>query len=222
MNIRSILLVILLLPMLLYLLVQSILSGILYLNQYHLDITLDQWNQKQSPISLNEWKAAEALALALLKEHENDASVVNAVGRLYLYRSTHLAENRKQRLGYGSKALNYYQTVTRLRPAWSYGWMNFAIAKARTGSVDREFIKSLMQVLRLDPWGKKTLPVIVRLGLFAWEDLGKTDRQALLEYFAVVQGSRKADIQKVLNASSRMELYCALLARHGSKASFCP
>lgn len=221
-KVRTAFLALLVLPALIYLLVQAILSGMLYLNQYRLDMTLDHWSQKKSAISLAQWHATEEVVLALLAEHNKDASVVNAAGRVYAYRITHLISNRKDRLVYGNKALSYYRTTTSLRPAWSYGWMNFAIAKARMGRVDAAFKQSLLQVLHLDPWGKKTLPVIIQLSLFAWPYLDKPDRQALLDYFVVAQESRKADVQKVLNKSNRMKLYCLLLTQHGSKASFCP
>ena len=210
-----------LLSVLLYLLIQSLLSGMLYLNEYRLEITVDKWNQASETIPLSEWVATENVALELLREHENNTSVVNTLGRLYYYRSSHLSASNRERLFYGNKALAYYRTVTRLRPAWAYGWMNLDIAKMYLNQVDQEFRHALFRVLHLDPWSRTTLPTTIKLSLLAWPHLSKEEQKEMVNYFSIAQKQRSDDVLAALSDSNLKALYCILVRHHGSVAPFC-
>jgi len=213
---------ILLLLVLLYLLVQAVLSGFVYVNQYRLNAKIDQWYENQSVPALIEWKNLEERVLSYLGRDERNVDIVNASGRLYDYRSAYMAADRKKEIVYGHKAIEYYRQVTRLRPAWPYGWMNLASSKARLGEVDGEFRLALLQLLHLGPWEENTLPTIIQLSLFAWPYLDRATRQPLLDYFVDAQENRREDVYMVLKEAGQLKLYCALMAYKGDKASFCP
>jgi len=209
------------LPLSLYFIVQAVLSGMAYIDQYRLNATVDRWDGRQSIPSISEWKTLDKMALAALHGNESNADIVNATGRLYEFRS-YMASSLKEKDAFGRKAIEYYKRVTRLRPAWPYGWMNLAESKARLGEVDMEFRHALMQLLHLAPWEKNTLPSIFQLSLFAWPYLDSANRRSFLDYFIVAQESRERDVYKVLKKSGQMKLYCSIISHEGDKASFCP
>ena len=61
-------------------------------------------------------------------------------------------------------ALPVYRQLIRMRPAWPYYRAEFAMAKARTGEIDREFEKAVNEALRLGSWEKEVLQTIATLG----------------------------------------------------------
>ena len=213
----------LLLLAVLWLLIQAMLSGIAYVNQYRLNATLNRWYEDKTPPPVDKWLVMEKLALASLEKNESNADIVNATGRLYDYRATNMVSDRKQQRVYLQKALGYYKQVIRLRPAWPYGWMNIAISKGRLSEIDEEYKQALLQLLRLGPWEENTLPVIIQLSLPTWPYLDSDTRQPLLDYFIRAQeSSRKMEVSQTVLKAGQLKLYCALVAHKGAKASFCP
>lgn len=213
----------LLLPLLCLLIMQALLSGIAYVDQYRLNATLNRWYEDQTPRTEDEWLAMENLALASLRKNESNADIINATGRLYDYRGTNMVSDSEKQRAYLHKAIGYYRQVIRLRPAWPYGWMNIAISKGRLSEIDEEFKQALLQLLRLGPWEENTLPVIFQLSLPTWPYLDKDTRQPLLDYFIVAQeSSRSLEVSRIILRTGHLKLYCALVTHKGAKASFCP
>ncbi len=213
----------LLLLVLLCLLIQAMLSGLTYVNQYRLNATLNRWYESKTPPPDDKWLAMEKLALESLEKNGSNADIINATGRLYDYRGTNMASDREEQRAYLRKAIGYYRQVISLRPAWPYGWMNIAISKGRLSEIDAEFKQALLQLLRLGPWEANTLPVIFQLSLPTWPYLNNDIRQPLLDYFVIAQeGSRKSEVFQTVLKAGHLKLYCALVAHKGAKASFCP
>jgi len=219
---RNIILAVLLLPALPYLMVQAVYSGMAYVQQYHLNATLDQWGKTGAIQPLDEWMKVEKKAQAALHGNAYKVEITNALGRLYFYRSVRMSTARKHQLAFGHKAMAYFREVNRLRPAWPYGWMNLALIKFMLGERDEEFKAALQQLLRLGPWEKNTLPALIPLAVYAWPALTAAQRQPLLEYFTIAQKERAKDVLDALTASRQLSYYCAIVRRNGEKASFCP
>jgi len=205
-----------------YLLIQAVHSGRAYIDQYRLNATIDQWEKNKIPQTLDTWLAMETFAVASLRGDKHNVELINASGRLYAYRSARMATTRAQRLAFGRKAMTYYRQVTRLRPAWPYGWMNLATIKARQGKLDQEFKRALGRLLRLGPWEANTLPRLIQLSAYAWPHLDAAMRQSLLKYYLIAQKHRKKDVLNAVTDAKLLARYCAIVSQQHVKASFCP
>ncbi|MFQ5519151.1 MAG: hypothetical protein ACE5E3_04025 [Mariprofundus sp.] len=203
---------------LLLLMIISVHSGISYVAQYRVHSAIDQWQEKGTTPATDEWQALHDS----VEEDGSNVDAVNALGRLYDFRSSSMSLNKNERNRFGQLAAEQYLKVTRLRPAWPYGWMNLALVKAQTGEIDEQFRHALLQLLKLGAWEHNTLPEIIRLSLFAWPYLSLEERKPLLDYYLVAQMQRKGDVHKALKGSDRLLVYCAIVNHAGSKASFCP
>jgi len=213
---------VLLLVLLSYLILEAVTSGKRYLNQHHTNVTLNLWYHSDRLPSLDAWMELERHASSSLEGNENNIALLLSMGRVYDFRSVKMAKSKKEQLLYGLLSIQYYTQVTQLRPAWPYGWMNLALAKARLGQFDRDFQHALMQLLITGPWEKKILPPILQLGLFSWSHLKTDNQQRLLDYFLQAQAQRTSDVQRVVQSFGKMDLYCHLVAEKGQQASFCP
>ncbi len=206
---------------LVYLLFQALLSGTAYLNQYRVNAMLDRWYAHSDAATLPEWQELELFALSSLQGNEDNATMLNAVGRLYDYRSAKMEKSWREKKLYGEQAIVYYWQVTQNRPAWPYGWMNLALSRARLNMFDDEFERSLLQLLQTGPWESATLPTIVQLSLFSWRYLDADSHQLILDYFITAQEKRSGEVARVVKSSGRLGFYCALLEQRGEKAGFC-
>jgi len=219
---RRWLLLVLLLPLFSYLLLTAVQSGRAYIDQYRLNAMLDRWIEQSSPVPVDAWTEAESLALTAAKRHGDDVDILNAAGRLYAYRSTRMAVTKEDRHLYARKAVQSYKAVTRLRPAWPYGWLNLALIKAHEGEMGAIFKHALMQLVKRGPWERNTLPVIVNLSLLAWPYLNQDERIPLLNYLTEAQEKRSGDVRRAVTGSHQLKLYCVIMTHAGAGASFCP
>ncbi len=215
------LIALLLLVALVFLSVKSVLSGLIYLNQYYVNFTLDHWYESKELPTLNEWKELELFALSSMDGNEHNATMLNAVGRVYDFRSVRMEKKWDEIKLYGEKSVAYYRQVTQQRPAWPYGWMNIALSKARLGELDAEFKRSLLQLLKTGPWEEATLPSIIQLSLLSWRHLDTHSRQLILEYFITAEGNRGGEVFKAVKSSGRLALYCALVTRGVAATGVC-
>ncbi len=212
---------ILLLIAITYLSYQAVLTSVIYLNHYHVNATLDQWYENKKPVSLSDWQELEIFAISSLHINEDNTAMLNALARVYDYRSAKMARSINDRLFYGEKSIQYYRMVIGNRPAWPYGWMNLAQVKARLGRLDDEFKQALFQLLKTGPWERLTLPVIIQLGLFSWHNLDDDSHQLLLDYFLVAQDERAVEVLNMLQSTGQMTFYCRLVMQRDAKAMFC-
>jgi len=206
---------------LVYLLAQSVMSGVDYLNQHQVNTALDKWYESGEAASLIEWEDLETLMLSSGNRNGSNTMALHTLGRLYDYRSTKMSKSRKEQLLYGERAIAYYKLVTQKRPVWPYGWMNLALAKARLGHLDDEFKLALYKLLKTGPWEQITLPAIMQLSLYAWHNLDDRSHEQLLDFYLVAQDKRAADVQKVLQTSGKLEFYCRLVSQRAARPTFC-
>ncbi len=212
----------LMIPVLLYLLVQAVFSGMAYVAQYRLHATIDRWQAASVTVPLAQWQVMESFALQALSHDQGNPDLLNAVGRLYDYRAGRLAQDVNNAREWRIRAAGYYRQVPRLRPAWPYGWLNLAMIKAASGEPDREFRSALSHLLSLGSWEANTLPALVQLALYGWPYMGRSERAPFLDYFRRAQQSRADDVRAALCRGRQLSLYCAIVAHAGAPASFCP
>jgi len=210
-----------LLMILVYLLLQAVLSGVVYINQYRVNATVDRWYENQELPTLHEWEELELFALSSMHGNEGNTTMLNAVGRVYDYRSSKMAKSWKEKKRYGEKSIVYYRQVTQSRPAWPYGWMNLALSKVRLRALDDEFRRALRQLLKTGPWEEATLPSILRLSLLSWRYLDVDSHELILDYFIRAQEKRSGEVYQVVKSFGRLGFYCSLVAQRDAKASFC-
>ena len=60
--------------------------------------------------------------------------------------------------------LNLIRKAVALRPAWPYGWITLAEAKARYSEIDDEFNRAFVQAGTLGPWEREVMVRLEMLG----------------------------------------------------------
>ena len=209
------------LMLLVYLAVQAVLSGIVYLKQYQVNTAIEQWYEYDQQPSLAEWEAMESLILSAMDGNEEITTLLYVTGRLYDFRSVIIAGSWEEKLFYGQKSIAYYKQLIQRRPAWPHGWMNFAVAKARLGELDDEFKNALFQLLKTGPWEKNTRPFLIQLSLLSWSVLDANERRLLTDYFIIAQERRTWGVYQAVTSFGRLGLYCSIVTQEGAKAKFC-
>jgi len=212
--------VMLLIAVLVWLLVQSFGFGMAYVDQYRINASIDRWQRADKPLTDNDWRDLQGFARQALARYPDSVDLINAVGRLYDFRAGMTADHKTGR-SMLIKARGYYEQVTRLRPAWPYGWLNLAWVKARMGEPDREFRRAFMRLLVLAPWERNTLPSLVQLGVYGWRYLKPNEQRRLTGYFTLAEQARRGDMRGALKASGQLQHYCAMMQTSRIRTSLC-
>ncbi len=120
------------------------------------------------------------------------------------------------------KGLQAYREAIRLRPAWPYGWADFAMAKSRAGEIDQEFFSALQQATRLGPWEKNVMDTVSQLGLWYQGLLPVRVRLAVDAQITRYAQNYPTDVMTIARAQNKTKVVCSLLEKPESFPQDCP
>jgi len=216
MNRRRLLL--LLIPFLLWLMVQAAIGGYSYVIQYRANGVLDGWQKSPGQLSQQAWLEVEASVLAALSWDKEQPDLINLLGRLHDLHTFRLSRAMEQKQQHMQQAEHYYRQVIKLRPAWPYGYLNLAHIKTASGSRDSEFYNLLLHLTRLAPWDEKTLPLMVQMLTRSWPYMDSEERSQLQPYLLQVANQRPNDVKRALQKSGTVTYFCAkIIGRQPTK-----
>lgn len=128
-----------------------------------------------------EWQAIHVNLRQALRLSPNDPDILSELGHLHRIRLEQDALDAMAIEKHGNLAIDYYERAARLRPAWSWVWINLAHVRWELyqDSGD-DYHQALIHAMHFGPWERGVQSWVVDLTLDTWESLSPGASHAVL------------------------------------------
>jgi len=150
-----------------------------------------------------------------------NATFINTLGRLYLYKGVSMHTHRAIRALNVLKAKKQFATAASLRPAWVYPWLNLAISNAAIGQWKAQFQHAYHMALKQGRWEENTMPVLIRIGLVSYDHLNPELQHRYKIYLATAIRIRKKHLDWLKKDPVLFHRACSMLDEEHVGKDFC-
>lgn len=180
-------------------------------DQHHrVHIAMESWgNSKQQP-TRKVWEYYQKLLEQAMTNQPANATFMNTMGRLYLYRAVKLETHPVASAVYVLKAKFWFGKAAALRPAWPYPWLNLVTTGAILGKWSDEYAHAYRMAMQQGRWEEKTMPALVELGLNVYQHLDGTDQAQFRHYITVAMENRDEHLSWLYRVKKLKTLACSL------------
>jgi hypothetical protein len=145
------------------------------------DFLQDKRDADITLLTETEWQAIHANLRQALSLSPNDPDILSELGHLHRIRLEQDALDAMAIEKHGNLAIDYYERAARLRPAWSWVWINLAHVRWELyqDSGD-DYHQALIHAIHFGPWERGVQSWVVDLALDTWEFLSPDASHAVL------------------------------------------
>ena len=166
-------------------------TGDAYAWQFQSQSRLREWRQAKIAPSLDEWRVQQQHMQAALQVMPHNAAFITTLGLLDEFRAFRLEKRPREAFSHALRAIALYKQAAALNPAWMYGWLNLARLKWRLGRIDDEFFDAYMHVVRLGPWEKDSMTLLLAMALTTHELFPRRRQEQMLAYLFRIAGAKR-------------------------------
>jgi len=128
-----------------------------------------------------EWQAIHANLRKAIDLSPNDPNTLTELGRLHRIQLEQDALDDTAIEKHGNLAIDYYERAARLRPAWSWVWINLAHVRWELyQDSNDDYHQALMHAIHFGPWEGGVQIWVVELAVDTWESLSPGVSNAVL------------------------------------------
>jgi len=172
----------------------------------------DDWQKSGDKPDVRTWKWAHEAMRWALKLDPDQGDYSNDMGRLYEYTALNMTEHDSQIQPLLAISLSFFEQTTRLRPAWAVGWVNLAMLKHRTGSIDVEFEQAIGRAMQLGGAETAVQRMIAAVGVAHWRQLTVGMRRKVLHNIHIgLAGPARGSIVSTIAYYRQSAYFCKIL-----------
>jgi len=166
---------------LLYALTLAARNGLAYLYAEPARAFLQDKRDADIALTDTEWQAIHANLRQALDLSPNDPDTLSELGRLHRIQLEQDALDPMEIERHGNLAIDYYERAARLRPAWSWVWINLAHVRWELyQDSDDDYHQALIHAMHFGPWERGVQRWVVDLALDTWGSLSPDASHAIL------------------------------------------
>ncbi len=182
---------------------------------------IEQWLQHRQQPTLKAWAIYKDRMLIAIAYQPGNATFINTLGRLYLYKGLSMQKHPVLRTLNVLKAKKLFLEASSLRPAWVYPWLNLAMANAAIEQWGSQFIHAYQMAMHQGRWEENTMPALIALGLRSYEHLDSEMQHRFTLFLSTAVQQREQHLDWLKTDQRLYQQACRILAGEHAGREFC-
>jgi len=182
---------------------------------------IEQWLKHKQKPTLKAWAIYKDKMLMAIQYQPGNATFINTLGRLYLYKGLSMQKHPVLRTLNILKAKKLFIEASSLRPAWVYPWLNLAMANAAIAQWGGQFIHAYQMAMNQGRWEENTMPALIALGLKSYEYFDLEMQRSFTMFLTTAVRRREQHLAWLKKDQGLYQQACRILAGEHAGKEFC-